>query len=149
MTTVRNAASCAVSCLVLTAALAYSQSPIERAPARSVAVTNPLERNEQARLAGAKLYARECAACHGSAGQGLGKAPPLSRSAVSEAAPGVLFWVLRNGSLARGMPSFAYLPEPERWQIVTFLRALGSGTIPANQNADSSESTPRSPLNQK
>jgi hypothetical protein len=39
-----------------------------------------------------------------------------------DASPGTLFWVLRNGSLRRGMPSFAHLPEPARWQIITFLQ---------------------------
>ena len=35
---------------------------------------------------------------------------------------GALFWALRNGSLNKGMPSFAHLPNPQRWQIITFLR---------------------------
>jgi len=32
--------------------------------------------------------------------------------------------VLRNGSLRHGMPSFAHLPEQQRWQIVTYLKSL-------------------------
>ncbi|MBZ5590827.1 MAG: c-type cytochrome [Acidobacteriia bacterium] len=101
-----------------------AESPVHRAPARASKITNPLDGNEQAPLAGAKLYARECAACHGAAGAGGGKAPALTQTEVSSAAPGTLFWVLRNGSLYRGMPSFAHLPEPQRWQIVTYLRTL-------------------------
>jgi hypothetical protein len=49
------------------------------------------------------------------------RAPPLNQADVSKAAPGALFWVLRNGSLYRGMPPFAHLPKPQRWQIITFL----------------------------
>lgn len=87
-------------------------------------MTNPLEKNEPARRAGAKLFARECASCHGENGVGgLGKAPPLRQNEVYGAAPGALFWVLRNGSLNRGMPSFAHLPVPQRWQIITWLQA--------------------------
>ena len=41
-----------------------------------------------------------------------------------EASPGALFWVLRNGSLKRGMLSFAHLPEAQRWQIITYLKTL-------------------------
>ena len=74
--------------------------------------------------AGAKLYARECAECHGESGQGIGKAPPLQRADVSKARPGAVFWVLDNGALWHGMPSFAHLPAPERWQIVTFVQTL-------------------------
>jgi mono/diheme cytochrome c family protein len=81
---------------------------------------NPLQGEEQSRRAGAKLYARECAACHGANREGFGKAPPLNRPEVLQS-PGALFWVLENGSLHRGMPSFAHLPEPQRWQIITFL----------------------------
>ena len=41
-----------------------------------------------------------------------------------QASAGALFWILKNGSLRHGMPSFAHLPEPERWQIITYLRSL-------------------------
>jgi len=54
----------------------------------------------------------------------MGKAPPLNQAEVREASPGALFWVLRNGSLKRGMPSFAHLPDAQRWQIITYLKTL-------------------------
>jgi mono/diheme cytochrome c family protein len=112
-----------LSCFVLAGlAWAWGGSPLQQAPTKFANLINPLEGNERARRAGAKLYARECAACHGPNREGLAKAPALNRSDVREAAPGALFWVLRNGSLYRGMPSFAHLPEPQRWQIIAFLR---------------------------
>jgi len=51
------------------------------------------------------------------------KAPPLVGQEIHDARSGALFWVLKHGSLRRGMPSFAHLPEARRWQIVTFLKA--------------------------
>jgi mono/diheme cytochrome c family protein len=111
-----------IAALALAAAGA-TRSLIERAAASQSAKPNPLANSEEARLAGAKLYARECAYCHGVHREGGTKAPPLVQSEVLEAAPGTLFWILRNGSLHRGMPSFAHLPEPTRWQIVTFLQS--------------------------
>ena len=112
------------SYVLLMTGAAAAANLIQKAPARAAAIGNPLAANETAERAGAKLYARHCSACHGRDGAGIGKAPPLNRSEVTDAAPGALFWVLRNGALNRGMPSFAHLPEPQRWQIVTYLRTL-------------------------
>jgi mono/diheme cytochrome c family protein len=115
----------ALGCFVLAVTCAWGQSPVQRAPARAANIRNPMEGDEKARRAGARLFARECAECHGSNREGYGNAPPLRRTEIYQAPPGALFWVLRNGSLARGMPSFAHLPEPQRWQIVTFLGTPG------------------------
>ena len=107
--------------------LAFSRtktSPVQHAPAAASQQPNPYEGQEQARQAGAKLYQRECAACHGADALGVGKALPLSSPEVQEAAPGTLFWVLRNGSIYRGMPSFSHLPDEQRWQIVAYLKSL-------------------------
>jgi len=43
---------------------------------------------------------------------------------VVHATDGELAWLLRDGSLAKGMPTWSSLPEPERWQIIAFLRSL-------------------------
>lgn len=107
------------------AAAGATGSLIQRAAARQCSRPNPLAGSEEARWAGAKLYNRECASCHGKNREGRRKAPPLAVPEVSGAAPGTLFWILRNGSLRRGMPSFAHLPEPARWQIITFLQSRG------------------------
>ena len=96
---------------------------VRTAPARASERRNPLEGDGQAERAGAKLYARECATCHGINREGRRNAPSLNRPEIHGAASGALFWVLRNGSLHRGMPSFAHLPEAQRWQIITFLRS--------------------------
>jgi mono/diheme cytochrome c family protein len=110
--------------LLVAAGIAGAGSLVQEVPPRDVAITNPLDGNERARRAGAKLFARECASCHGENGVGgLAKAPPLRQKEVYDAPAGALFWILRNGSLNRGMPSFAHLPDLQRWQIITWLKA--------------------------
>lgn len=123
MKILRNLTSAAACCFFAAVVWARSGSLVHQAPPGSANISNPLANQEQARRAGAKLFARECASCHGANGAGgLGKAPPLRQLDVYEVTPGALFWVLRNGSLQRGMPSFAHLPEPQRWQIITWLK---------------------------
>ena len=95
---------------------------MESAPPIAAKMRNPMECGDRAQHAGAKLYARECASCHGADREGRGNAPPLDRPEVREAPSGTLFWVLRNGSNRRDMPSFAHLPDAQRWQIVTYLK---------------------------
>ena len=99
-------------------------SPLDRAPASAATRPNPYQGRDDARRAGEKLFHHHCASCHGAAGEGMDRAPALASPSVQDAAPGALFWVLRNGSLRRGMPSFSHLPEQQRWQVVTYLKSL-------------------------
>jgi mono/diheme cytochrome c family protein len=108
--------------LLALSAFAADRTPVQQAPAEAAAFSSPFAGSERARKAGAKLYERECATCHGANGEGSGKALPLHSLEVDASAPGRLFWVLTNGSLRRGMPSFASLPARERWQIVEYLK---------------------------
>jgi mono/diheme cytochrome c family protein len=101
-----------------------SGSLVQQAPRKFAQLRNPYEGDPAAAQAGEKLFDRECAACHGKDARGIGKVPPLVLPHVYRAAPGALFWVLRNGSLKRGMPSYAHLPEQQRWQIVSYLKSL-------------------------
>lgn len=124
---------------IVAAAWGETGSPVRRAPAAAARPNNPLAGVASAARAGAKLYARECASCHGLLREGIGKAPPLDIPEVREAPAGVLFWVLRHGSIRRGMPSFAHLPEAQRWQIVTYL----AGGEPASHNRRSAGTAAR------
>jgi mono/diheme cytochrome c family protein len=113
-----------IACLVVGTALAGASggSLVQDAPAKAASKQNPFEGSETAKRAGAKLYARQCASCHGQNREGRNHTPPLAQSDIYQAKAGTLFWVLTNGALRKGMPSFAHLPGEQRWQIVTFLR---------------------------
>jgi mono/diheme cytochrome c family protein len=115
------------SILVLGVGMAWASrqgSLLQQVPARASEQANPYAASDEATRAGAKLYSRQCAACHGRDARGMGKAPALISPFVREASPGALFWLLRNGAVFHGMPSFAHLPDQQRWQIVTYLKSL-------------------------
>ena len=106
----------------------YAASPLRQAPVGATSRANPYQGQDRAWRAGRKLFERECSACHGKSGQGTEGKPPLATREVAAAAPGAVEWVLRNGSIVRGMPSFSRLPEAQRWQIVTFVQTLTGRT---------------------
>ena len=85
---------------------------------------NPLANDRDAPVAGAKLFREHCAECHGAAGEGGKGAPRLINNELRRATPGEIFWVITNGVIRHGMPSWSKLPPLERWQIVAFLKGL-------------------------
>jgi mono/diheme cytochrome c family protein len=110
--------------ILLCLILAMWRPLLEQAPPKEANRPNPYQGLENARQAGQKLYHRECSACHRREEQGSEHAPALASPMLRQAPPGAIFWVLRNGSLWHGMPSFSHLPEQRRWQIVTYLKTL-------------------------
>ena len=99
-------------------------APLAKAPQKAVIRRNPLENDREAVVAGGKLFEIHCAECHGDMAEGGRKAPSLVSDEVQRATPGTLFWVLTNGVVRRGMPVWSKLPEPQRWQIVRYLKSL-------------------------
>jgi Cytochrome C oxidase, cbb3-type, subunit III len=140
------------SLLILGTWLGYGQEPLISAhdhvhhdhfaefrsiPEKARSRPNPLENDSKAALAGRKLFLQHCAECHGKTADGGKKAPNLHAPEVRSATPGMLFWIMTNGVVRRGMPVWSKLPEPERWQIVSFLKSLPlSGGEPHDHTHD-------------
>jgi glucose/arabinose dehydrogenase len=74
--------------------------------------------------AGQKLYTQQCAVCHGSHGEGTGNIAALAHGPAQTAKPGEIFWYITRGDVANGMPSWASLAERQRWQIVSYIKAM-------------------------
>lgn len=109
--------------------LAQSERVRERdskwtAPAKDVARTNPLVDQPNVAAGGRKLYGQRCSACHGDGGRGTNRAPNLVAVDVQGQTDGTLFWKIGSGDTLSGMPSFSFLPETQRWQLVLHLRSL-------------------------
>lgn len=97
---------------------------LDKVPAKARMKPNPLDANPDAVFAGAKLFHEHCAECHGEKAAGTKRGPGLVDDPVRRATPGALFWVLSNGVIRHGMPDWSKLPEPQRWQIVSFLKSF-------------------------
>jgi mono/diheme cytochrome c family protein len=95
-----------------------------RVPEKDRARENPYDGNPTAIAAGAKLFHQNCSSCHRADAMGSGKHPSLHSERVRSSTPGELEWLLKNGSMKNGMPSWSRLPEQQRWQIVSYLKSL-------------------------
>ncbi|HXY50069.1 MAG TPA: cytochrome c [Terriglobales bacterium] len=120
---------------------------LAKVPERTRARRNPLATDPDAVAAGKKLFGQHCAECHGTTAEGGKKAPNLREEEVQKATPGTIFWILTNGVVRRGMPVWSKLPEPERWQIVTFVKALPPSGACRSEGAHSPHSRLETDLN--
>ena len=100
-------------------------------------ISNPHPVSPASLLNGRKYYSINCAVCHGDAGGGDGPATKYGMPGISlltdvtkSRTDGYIFGMIRNG---RGlMPPYNRIEEPDRWDVVNYLRALqGRGTGPA------------------
>ena len=114
------------------------ETSFHHAPTSTTKVENPYSGQAAAADAGQQLYAAHCAACHGRAGEGAGNIPALAHGPAQSATDGEVFWFITKGSNSGAMPSWASLPEQQRWQLVTFLKKeLPTETAPASAPAAS------------
>jgi len=102
---------------------------LARAPEKARAKRNPFEHDLDAIAAGRNLFEQHCSECHGALAEGGKKGPSLRAEEVQSAEPGAIFWILTNGVVRKGMPVWSKLPEAQRWQLITYLKSLG--TVPA------------------
>lgn len=97
------------------------------APDSAKDLKNPYTGQAPAVQAGKALYARNCLACHGRSGQGTGNVPSLVDGKMEGVPQGEVFWFITKGDKENGMPSWAFLPEKDRWEIVSFVETMGPG----------------------
>lgn len=113
---------------------------------REMVKTPPIQADEDTFVAGAHVYADNCAVCHGYHGQpsriGLHEfptAPALWEKhhngdvvGVSDDPPGETYWKVSNGIRLTGMPSYKeLLTETQMWQVSLLLANADKPLPPA------------------
>ena len=95
------------------------------APAPPLA-SNPFGKNPTAIQAGAKLFSRTCAECHGAAGEGDPiAAPPLTNvSFIHGYEDAEVFHTIRYGVEETDMEAHPKFTDEETWQLVAFVKSL-------------------------
>jgi thiosulfate dehydrogenase len=103
---------------------------------------NPAALNDENLVAGVKLYAANCAVCHGAAdgaasniAKGLYQhAPQLGKHGVTDDEEGETYWKIDHGIRMTGMPSYrATLSATQMWQITLFLKHMDALTPRADK----------------
>jgi glucose/arabinose dehydrogenase len=129
---------CAIPMILVVSRLIAQDAHFHNAPTSSAHMKNPFAGQSQAITAGAKVYAKNCASCHGTSGQGTGNIPPLTEGPTRSVPDGEVFWFITTGSVENGMPPWNVLPENQRWQIVSYLKSL-KNTLGANNAPSATE----------
>jgi mono/diheme cytochrome c family protein len=108
-------------------------------PADEAALTNLVPADEDTQLRAAAIYEQHCTACHGDGGMGDGPAgqqldPPPAAIAHTSRMLGddYLFWRISEGGghdpFSSAMPRWQdVLGDSDRWDVINYVRALGSG----------------------
>jgi len=113
--------------LTLTSVLLASSNGawLAKVPAREHDKENPYREQSDAVLAGQRIFHDHCAHCHGDDAHGTKKRPSLRSERVQQqATEGDLHWLLVNGSMGHGMPSWSKLGDPQIWQLITYVKSL-------------------------
>lgn len=119
------------SALLLSATLSAQQPKPWDVPANAKSAKNPVAKSDASTKAGATLYSKNCASCHGKTGLGDGvKARSLkthpgdfSKTDFQNQTDGDLFYKTKNG---RGdMPKYeGKLTDDDIWNVVNYMRTL-------------------------
>jgi mono/diheme cytochrome c family protein len=98
---------------------------LKNVPARDHERMNPFHEQPEAIAAGRRVFVDRCSHCHGENAEGTKKRPSLKSERVQrQATEGDLHWLLINGNMGKGMPSWAKLPDQQLWQVITYVKSL-------------------------
>jgi hypothetical protein len=135
--------------------------PLDARIDREMVKNPPVQANEEAFVAGAHIYADQCATCHGLHNQPsrfgahmFPDAPPLWKKhqrgdvvGVSDDPPGETEWKVANGIRLTGMPAYKdILNETQMWQVSLLLANADKPMPPSVVAILNGETTTQSPM---
>lgn len=115
-------------------------------PEEYARLTNPVTADEDSLARGGEIYAAQCATCHGDggmgdgpAGSGLDPAPAPIAHTSQMLGDDYQFWRVSEGGAMEPfnsamIPWKGILDEQERWDVLNYVQALGSGAVMPDQN---------------
>ena len=130
-------------------------------PDEYVGVSNPIMADEASLARGEEVYTANCASCHGDGGVGDGPAAealdpgPTNIAHTSQMlGDDYLLWRISEGGAEApfnsAMPSWkATLDEEARWDVINYIRALGSGEVTPEHRMGGATFDPAAELEQR
>ena len=115
------------------------QRKVAPAPQEFINKINPLRKEPRNLKKGKVLYRlkarKACKYCHGMEGKGDGSMadlmdnPPRNltcKNYMNKITDGELFWVIKEGIVEGGMPSYNHLSNKKIWQLIQYIRTFSS-----------------------
>ena len=114
---------------------ASQHDPHTHTHADAAALKNPVAPTAESVSAGAALFAKQCASCHGTGGKGDGAMAAKLKSKPSDLtdadwkhgpSDGEIFTLIRDGARAAGMKAYrGALTDRQMWDLVNYIRSIG------------------------
>ncbi|MCB9135256.1 MAG: cytochrome c [Anaerolineales bacterium] len=108
-------------------------------PAEYASLTDPVPADEDSLARGEEIFTTHCIVCHGESGMGdgpsainLDPAPAPIAHTSQMMSDAYLFWRITEGGVPFGTAMIQFggvLDEQARWDVINYVRALGSGQI--------------------
>ncbi len=117
--------------LLVPASVLLAAGPDPEVPPEYAGMSNPFPWDDTGAQAAGKVgYNKSCQGCHGADGANLPAADFSSQAYVErlEDKTDLVYWILTEGRREVGMPGYkSSFSDDERWQMLTYMWALGSG----------------------
>ena len=111
-------------------------------PGEYAGLINPIASDDESLIRGAEIFNANCGTCHGDGGMGdgptasaLDPSPQAIAHTSQMSGDDYLFWRISEGGIPfeTTMPVFKALEERARWDVINYVRALGTGEIAPGQ----------------